>query len=92
VTQRNGAVPISLPGGLGLEAGGRVTALGFGVTDIAIGDPVAYILGPIGGYASGRLYPAERLIRLPKNIGTEAAAPQPRLQASSCCIAFARVN
>jgi len=68
VTQRKGAVPITLPGSIGLEGAGRVAALGDGVTDFAVGDRVAYALGPIGSYASGRLYPAERLIRLPDNL------------------------
>ena len=38
------------------------------------GDRVAYILGPLGAYASGRLYPAERLVRLPDGISFEDAA------------------
>jgi NADPH2:quinone reductase len=74
VTQRKGAVPIPLPGGLGLEGAGRVTAVGSAVTNVAVGDRVAYILGPLGAYASGRLYPAERLVRLPDGISFEDAA------------------
>jgi NADPH2:quinone reductase len=65
VMQRQGVAPLSLPSGLGLEAAGRVVEVGAGVTDIAVGDRVAYILGPVGSYASGRLYPANRLVRLP---------------------------
>ena len=74
VTQRKGAVPIPLPGGIGLEGAGRIAALGAGVTDFAIGDRVAYALGPIGSYASGRLFPAERLLRLPDDLSMQAAA------------------
>jgi NADPH2:quinone reductase len=74
VTQRKGAVPVSLPGGLGLEAAGRVTAIGADVDSFAIGDRVAYILGPVGSYASGRLYPAERLVRVPDAISLDDAA------------------
>lgn len=74
ITQRNGSVPIPLPSGLGLEGAGRVTAAGIGVTNVAIGDRVAYILGPIGSYASARLYPAERLVRLPDALTAEQAA------------------
>ena len=74
VTQRSGAVPIPLPSGLGLEGAGRVAAVGPGVSNVSVGDRVAYILGPIGSYASGRLYPAERLVRLPDNISLEDAA------------------
>jgi NADPH:quinone reductase len=74
VTQRNGSVPIPLPSGLGLEAAGRVAAIGPDVTNVAVGDRVAYILGPIGSYASGRLYPAQRLVRLPDELSAEDAA------------------
>ena len=74
VTQRNGSVPIALPSGLGLEAAGRVAAIGPDVTNVAVGDRVAYILGPIGSYASGRPYPAERLVRLPDVLSADDAA------------------
>jgi NADPH2:quinone reductase len=74
VMQRNGSVPVKLPSGIGLEGAGRVTAVGSGVTNVAIGDRVAYAVGPLGGYASGRLYPAERLVRLPDNLSFEDAA------------------
>ncbi len=75
VTQRNGAVPIALPSGLGLEGAGVVREIGEGVANVAIGDRVAYALGPLGAYAGARLYPAERLIAIPDAISfTEAAA------------------
>ena len=74
VTQRNGSVPIPLPSGLGLEGAGRVAAIGAGVSNVAPGDRVAYILGPVGSYASGRLYPAERLVRLPDALTAADAA------------------
>lgn len=74
VTQRKGEVPIPLPSGLGLEGAGRVTAVGPGVQDVQIGDRVAYALGPLGSYATGRMMPAERLVRIPDGISAEAAA------------------
>ncbi|MFR0672076.1 quinone oxidoreductase family protein [Enterobacterales bacterium AW_CKDN230030176-1A_HGKHYDSX7] len=74
VTQRNGAVPVALPSGLGLEGAGQVTAVGPDVTNVAIGDRVAYATGPLGGYASGRLIPANRLIKLPEAVPYESAA------------------
>lgn len=43
--QRKGAVPIPVPGGIGLEAAGTVVAIGSGVSDVAVGDRVAYPLG-----------------------------------------------
>jgi NADPH2:quinone reductase len=48
VTQRNGAVPIPLPSGLGYEGPGRVTAVGPGVIKVSVGDRVACATGPIG--------------------------------------------
>jgi hypothetical protein len=55
ITQRNGGVLIPLPSGLGLKGAGRVGVIGIDVTNVAVGDRVAYILGPLGSYASGRL-------------------------------------
>jgi NADPH2:quinone reductase len=72
--QRKGSVKIPLPGGLGLEAAGRVTAVGTDVFNVRVGDRVVYALGPIGSYATGRIYPAERLIKLPDTISCEEAA------------------
>lgn len=72
--QRSGAVPIPLPSGLGLEGAGVVAALGPGVSGLAPGDRVAYATGPLGAYASARLYPAERLLKLPDTLAFEDAA------------------
>jgi NADPH2:quinone reductase len=74
VTQRKGAVPLALPSGLGLEGAGRVAAVGSGVSNVQVGDRVAYATGPIGSYASGRLYPAQRLVKIPDELSFEAAA------------------
>lgn len=74
VMQRKGTVPVPLPSGLGLEGAGRVTAIGPGVTNIRVGDRVAYATGPIGAYASARLYPAERLIGIPDFVSFDDAA------------------
>ncbi|MEK1910385.1 MAG: zinc-binding dehydrogenase, partial [Pseudomonas chlororaphis] len=37
-------------------------------------DRVAYATGPLGAYASARLYPAERLVKLPPALASDAAA------------------
>lgn len=74
VLQRKGLAPIPLPSGLGLEGAGTVLALGAGVSQLAVGDRVAYATGPLGAYASERLYPAERLVKLPDSISAEQAA------------------
>lgn len=74
VLQRKGIAPIPMPSGLGLEGAGQVLALGAGVSQFAVGDRVAYATGPLGAYASERLYPAERLVKLPDGISAEQAA------------------
>lgn len=75
VTQRSGQVPLKqLPSGLGLEGVGKITAMGPGVTNVRVGERVGYMMGPLGAYASGRLYPAERLIKLPESLSDDEAA------------------
>ncbi len=73
VYQRSGAYPLDLPSALGLEAAGRVLAVGDGVTDFAVGDRVAY--GPVlGAYAKHRNLPAARTVAIPDAISDETAA------------------
>ncbi|MHA6642135.1 quinone oxidoreductase family protein [Mesorhizobium sp. A623] len=74
ITQRNGAVKIPLPSGLGLEAAGVVSAVGAGVTDFKVGDRVAYILGPVGAYSESRTISADRVVPLPDGVSFETAA------------------
>ncbi|GBR76466.1 quinone oxidoreductase family protein [Acidiphilium acidophilum] len=57
-----------LPATLGLEGAGVVRAIGAGVTEVAIGDRVAYAGGPIGAYATERVIAADRLVKLPDAI------------------------
>lgn len=63
----------SLPFIAGNEASGDVIAVGAGVTDFHPGDRVAYTTG-LGGYASERIMPADRLVKLPDMITYEQAA------------------
>lgn len=74
VSQRKGAVRIPLPSGLGLEGAGTVATIGAGVTNVAVGDRVAYATGPLGAYAGARLFPADRLVRLPDSLVFDDAA------------------
>jgi NADPH2:quinone reductase len=74
VTQRRGAVQLPLPSGLGLEGAGRVIQVGVGVNNVKPGDRVAYATGPIGAYATARLYPADRLVKIPDSISFDEAA------------------
>ena len=71
---RSGLYPVPLPGGIGLEAAAVVEAIGPGVTDLRVGDRVAYASAPIGAYAEWRLYPAERLVKIQPGVTDEQAA------------------
>ena len=71
---RTGLYPLPLPAGIGLEGAGTVEALGEGVSDLQVGDRVAYAGGPVGAYAEVRNIPAHRLLKLPDAIGFETAA------------------
>ncbi len=65
--------PVGLPFVSGNEGAGEVTAVGPGVTDLKVGDRIAYVVG-LGGYAQERLAPADRMVKLPDNISYEQAA------------------
>lgn len=71
---RTGLYPLPLPGGLGMEGAGEVTAVGPGVSDFKPGDRVAYVARPPGAYAQERVLPAEKVIKLPDAISYEQAA------------------
>lgn len=71
---RTGLYPQPLPGGIGLEGAGVVTAVGEGVTHVKPGDRVAYSDRPPGSYAELRNMPARPLVRLPRGIDFETAA------------------
>jgi NADPH2:quinone reductase len=75
IYHRTGLYPLPhLPHGLGVEAAGVVEAVGDGVTEVAPGERVAYVLGQPGCYAGERLVPAERLVPLPEGIDAATAA------------------
>ncbi|CAM5766266.1 quinone oxidoreductase [Labrys miyagiensis] len=63
----------TMPFTLGAEGAGEVIAVGEGVSEVKVGDRVAYS-GAIGSYAVERTYPANRLIPLPEAISYEQAA------------------
>lgn len=71
---RSGLYSLPLPSGIGLEGAGVVEAVGAGVTEVAVGDRVAYAGGPIGAYAETRNIPAHRLLKLPGAISFDTAA------------------
>ena len=71
---RSGSYPLPLPSGIGLEASGIIKKIGSKVKDFSVGDSVAYGGLPIGAYAEERIYPADKLVKLPQGISLEVAA------------------
>ena len=57
----------------GNEGAGEVIAVGPDVTDLKVGDRVAYVVA-MGAYAEERLLPADRAVKIPDNISYEQAA------------------
>jgi NADPH2:quinone reductase len=73
VYHRSGVYPMTLPGVPGSEGAGVVEAVGPDVTEVRVGDRVAY-LDPIGSYAEVRINPAARLVPIPDGIDDRVAA------------------
>ena len=71
---RSGLYPVQLPSGIGIEASGIIKKIGIKVKNLSIGDKVAYGGLPIGAYAEERIYPADKLIKLPDGISLEISA------------------
>jgi len=75
IYHRSGAYKLpELPMTLGMEAAGVVAAVGDGVTDLKVGDRVAYAGYKPGSYAEERIMPAERVVALPDSIDDVHAA------------------
>ena len=70
---RSGLYKAEYPLTLGLEAGGTVTAVGPNVTEVRVGDKVAYT-GVPGAYAEYAAVPAARLVVLPAGVSTKQGA------------------
>ena len=70
---RPGQYKAELPLTIGMEAGGTVKAVGPGVTDVKVGDKVAYT-GIPGAYAEYAAVPASRLVTLPSGITPKQGA------------------
>jgi NADPH2:quinone reductase len=70
---RSGLYPTPLPVVPGLEGAGTVLAIGPGVSDVAVGERVAFCDGP-GSYAARAVIPAARLVPVPDAVSTELAA------------------
>ncbi len=72
--QRAGVYKLPLPSGLGFEAAGVVEAIGDGVTDLRVGDRVAYVNAGVGAYSTVRNVPAEKLVPIPASVSDDQAA------------------
>ena len=63
----------AFPSAIGNEGAGVVEAVGDGVTEVAVGDRVAYCMS-LGSYTQRRLIPAKQLVKIPKDISEQQAA------------------
>ena len=70
---RTGLYPVPLPFTPGVEGAGVVEAVGAGVTDVAAGDRVGWVM-QMGSYAETAVRPAAKLVRLPDGVTTTQAA------------------
>ena len=71
---RTGLYKAPLPATIGMEGAGMVLEVGEAVKDLRAGDRVAYAGGPIGAYATERVIPADRLVKLPESIDFKTGA------------------
>ncbi len=71
---RTGFYKAPLPCTIGMEGAGTVLSIGDNVTGLSVGDRVAYAGGPLGAYATVRVIPADRLVKLPPEIDSKTAA------------------
>ncbi|RYC11781.1 quinone oxidoreductase family protein [Ciceribacter ferrooxidans] len=74
VYHRSGLYPLPLPAVPGVEATGVVEAVGADVTDLMVGDRVAYAGLPAGSYATVRTLPRGRVLRLGDDLPDEKIA------------------
>jgi len=70
---RTGLYKTSLPFTPGMEAGGTVTAVAAGVTEVKVGDRVAYAPS-MGAYAEYAVVPSGRLVPLPQGVDFRSGA------------------
>ena len=73
VYHRTGLYPMKLPFTPGSEAAGTIEAVGADVSEVRVGDRVAYAMAP-GAYAEYAAVAAARLVKLPDEMDAQAAA------------------
>ena len=75
IHHRTGRYPLpQFPHVIGMEAAGVVEEIGAGVTEVKVGDRVAYASDRPRAYAQATVMPVGRLVQLPDFIGDEIAA------------------
>src|SRR4051812_34844119 len=70
---RTGLYKAETPIALGSEGAGTVDAVGPSVTDVAVGDRVAYAMAR-GSYAEYAVVPAAQLVKIPEGVDFNTAA------------------
>lgn len=83
---RTGLYPADFPLTLGSEGAGHIVAVGPGVTGLAIGDKVGCAAG-LGAYATHRIVPADRVVRIPDDVTTADAAAMMLKGMTACYLA-----
>lgn len=73
VYHRTGLYPLPRPFIPGMEAAGTIEAIGEGVTEVAVGDRVAYAMHP-NAYADYAVVPAWKLVKVPDGVTAQQAA------------------
>ena len=74
VYHRTGLYPVpAMPAIIGTEGAGVVEAVGDGVSEVGVGDRVAYCMS-LGGYTERRAIDAQRLVKIPEEITDQQAA------------------
>jgi NADPH2:quinone reductase len=68
---RSGLYPVELPSNIGIEGAGIIEKIGPDVKDFSVGDKVAYASMPIGSYATHRIFPTKKLVKVPNEIELE---------------------
>jgi len=75
VYHRSGLYPLAgFPATIGMEGAGTVEAVGEGVSEVAVGDRVAYASPPPGAYTELRNMAAQNLVILPDALSFEQGA------------------
>ena len=74
IYQRSGQYPLPMPLAMGVEGAGVVEQVGPGVTEVRVGQLVAWWTNVSGTYATHAIVPAERLVLVPEGVSGKVAA------------------